>query len=276
LDYGCGKGAFLRAFSHKVSNWELVGLDQTEVNRAHIEQIPEASYMAIAIKDLHGHFDLISLVHVLEHIVNPMATLNDLRGKLAPNGSIFIQVPHLLENPFDIAIADHCSHFTVPSLTWLLEQSGYEVIDVRTDWVRKEVSAVARCAASSPATSVEKVWAGQPISQLDASEIVKWLEAVSGDLGDLRVNEIRLGILGTTNAALWVDLESDQNLDFFVDESPLRHGKHFYGKSVLPPEAVPQNALVYLPFVPSIAKPIADRLKLMGLQTSSPPELILD
>ena len=268
LDYGCGKGAFLAAFSQMLPAWELMGCDQSEVNRAAIEQIPRAAYEVGPIRDLPGRFDLISLVHVLEHIVNPIETLETLKGKLGQDGFLFIQVPHLLENPFDLAIADHCSHFTASSLLGLLHRAGYEVIECRTDWVRKEVSAVAR-AAREPQEDRKP-------EQVDAPTLVRWLTRVSRDLGELGAVDRPLGVLGTTNAALWADLETGQRLDFFLDESPLRQGKDFYGRVVLPAEEVPAGARVYLPFVPSIADPIARRLDLMGVDARGPGDLDTD
>ena len=40
LDFGCGRGAFLRAFAQLVPNWTLTGCDQSEINREEIERIP--------------------------------------------------------------------------------------------------------------------------------------------------------------------------------------------------------------------------------------------
>jgi 2-polyprenyl-3-methyl-5-hydroxy-6-metoxy-1,4-benzoquinol methylase len=262
LDYGCGKGAFLAAFSQMVSDWELLGSDQSEANRLAIEQIPQATYEVGPISHLPGLFDVISLVHVLEHIVDPAATLTSLRDKLAPSGVLFIQVPNLLDNPFDLSIADHCSHYTSSSLSGLLERSGYEVIECRTDWVRKEVSAVAR-AASKPREDRAPM-------QVDATALVGWLAGVSTQLKALAASERPLGVLGTTNAALWADLETGQRVDFFLDDSPLRQGKDFYGRSVVSADDVPANACVYLPFVPAIAGSIAERLRLMGVDTRTP------
>jgi 2-polyprenyl-3-methyl-5-hydroxy-6-metoxy-1,4-benzoquinol methylase len=39
------------------------------------------------------HFQLISLTHVIEHLVDPMATLADLSKRLKPGGNIFLTAP---------------------------------------------------------------------------------------------------------------------------------------------------------------------------------------
>ena len=265
LDFGCGRGAFLQAFAQLVPDWTLTGSDQTEVNREEIERIPGACYTSSPLTEMESSFDLISMVHVLEHIPNPLAVLADLTARLSPRGLLLIQVPHLMQSPFDVAIFDHCSHFNPAGLCGLLDMASFEVLSVTTDWVSKEISVVAR--PSGPAGAfVEQQSTG-------TEEVVRWLLRVSQDLRSMRDVDRPLGVLGTTNAALWADLETDGRLDFFVDESPARQGKDFFRRPVLTTSQIPEGALVYVPFVKHLALPLVERLKTLGVDARHPDEL---
>ena len=69
IDYGCGKGAFVSAFSTLRPDWQLVGTDIDEANRLSVEAIANTTYVAAADGTVSGDYDLITLSHVLEHLV---------------------------------------------------------------------------------------------------------------------------------------------------------------------------------------------------------------
>jgi len=65
-------------------------------------------------------YDLITVCHVLEHVPNPAAFLRPLLANLAPAGRLVVIVPNIRQNPIDLLIADHCSHFDADSLDRVL------------------------------------------------------------------------------------------------------------------------------------------------------------
>ena len=146
LDIGCGNGSFLAEFSRNFSQWELHGLEYNSKHLDALQSIPRfhklhsQNLSAISPKQ----FDLICLIHTLEHIVNPLQFLKDVANLLTDDGVLFIQVPHYPENPFELFTADHASHFTVGSLSHLLTNCGFAVQSVTTQWVRREISLIAK------------------------------------------------------------------------------------------------------------------------------------
>lgn len=92
LDVGSATGSYLRIAATR--GWHGIG----------VEISPEARAIAAAtgvdsspdIDDVAGlgPFHLITLHHVLEHLVDPVGTLQRLRGLLAPGGRILIEVPN--------------------------------------------------------------------------------------------------------------------------------------------------------------------------------------
>jgi SAM-dependent methyltransferase len=75
-------------------------------------------------------FDLITMMHVLEHMPDPLAYLRELRESLlAPQGRVLIEVPNLYAHDcFEIG---HTVAFSPHTLAQILSQAGYEVLAAR-------------------------------------------------------------------------------------------------------------------------------------------------
>jgi len=145
IDIGCGNGAFLRALGSVMPGCELYGLELDERNLVAMREIPRFAGLKVGdVTKLDGEYALITMVHVLEHLTDPFATLAALRRNLGAEGLLFIEVPNVAENPFDLVVADHATHFTPPALESLLVRAGLEPLLFETDWVRKEMSVLVR------------------------------------------------------------------------------------------------------------------------------------
>jgi SAM-dependent methyltransferase len=69
------------------------------------------------------------MLHVLEHLEDPKATLMALRPHLAPGGRLFIEVPNIL-GPWRMTLAEffrieHLFNFSAATLEALLLAAGY-------------------------------------------------------------------------------------------------------------------------------------------------------
>lgn len=92
LDFGCGRGSFLKKIKHEGIANKLYALEPNSSLQeflkkdfpifSSISEIPDAS------------LDIISMFHVLEHIPDPLKVLDELYNKLAVGGKIIIEVPH--------------------------------------------------------------------------------------------------------------------------------------------------------------------------------------
>lgn len=92
LDFGCGKGDFLRMASFTAKKVEGVELQENfskQLNSAGI-----TCYKSIC--DIQQPKDVITLFHSFEHLAHPLSILKDLYARLKPNGDgfIIIEVPH--------------------------------------------------------------------------------------------------------------------------------------------------------------------------------------
>jgi SAM-dependent methyltransferase len=77
-----------------------------------------------------GRFDLVSLIHVLEHMPDPVGVLAHLRQDwLAPGGWLLVEVPDLYcHDCFEVA---HLASFSSHTLAQVLRKAGYRLLAVR-------------------------------------------------------------------------------------------------------------------------------------------------
>jgi len=272
LDFGCGNGAMLAAFSEVRPQWSLFGLELDDRNLARHKQIPGfCGLYTGAPQEVPGHFDLITLSHSLEHTPAPHTVLRCLRERLATGGRLFVQVPNGGQNPFDLVVADHLCHFTAETLMHLVARSGFEVELVETDWVTKEISLLASPAA---APSAGQTRAERPLAVDRVRDRVRWLHAVVEGAGRAAATG-RFGLFGTSISATWLFGQLADDVEFFVDEDPARAGRHHMQRPIWRPDEAPTNAAVYLALVPAVAQTVRDRLRGLPLRFHVPPALSL-
>ncbi len=98
LDIGASSGIFLETFREQFDA-EVVGAEPGDAYRA-LAQAKNIQMFAsfeelITLKP--ERFELVSLMHVLEHLEEPVAALRQIReGLLAEDGLLLVEVPQLL------------------------------------------------------------------------------------------------------------------------------------------------------------------------------------
>ncbi len=142
LDIGNGKGMFLKAASER--GWSYVGQefsaraaqyvkDHLGIDTIVCNHLSEANFNPES-------FDIVHMSHVLEHLYNPEQTIREIYRILKPGGLFYCEVPrqsnllNFLSNlfgkkdfGFDYKFV-HLFVFSMLSLRFLLEQSGFEIL----------------------------------------------------------------------------------------------------------------------------------------------------
>ena len=273
LDIGCGNGAFLRAFCRRATGWTLMGTERNDKNRAEVESI--AGVEAFHVGDLpehSGQFQLISMIHVLEHMPYPTKFLERVCRTLDDQGVLFVQVPDYVSNPFELVIADHATHLCLSSAQRLLCLSNFELITATTDWVSKEISLVA-CKGTSPRPIDTKDPSSKNLALLESR--VRWLGAIVSQVRQL-ARKGAIGLFGTSIAASWVFGNCQQDISFFVDEDRNRVGKMYFGRPVYHPVDAPKDCPVLVALAPEVARSVTRRLAQTNTQLVMPPEIALN
>jgi methionine biosynthesis protein MetW len=143
LDVGCGTGSITRLI-RDLRGAEVLGIEPNG-ERARLAgerglQVVHGVYED-AIVQRHGTFDVVLFADVLEHLVDPAATLRAVRGALGDGGRVLASIPNvahwsvrlsLLAGRFDyqptgIMDATHLRWFTRAGVERLFRESGYRM-----------------------------------------------------------------------------------------------------------------------------------------------------
>lgn len=142
LDYGSGVGTFTDEM--KRHSWEVRGLEPDGDAR----QVALAQY-GISLQDTSelfnfppGTFDAITLWHVLEHVHDLAACIQQLKQVLKEDGKIFIAVPNYTSADAEnfgeqwaaYDVPRHLYHFSPRSMQTLMERFGLKVIRYTPMW----------------------------------------------------------------------------------------------------------------------------------------------
>ncbi len=98
LDIGCGLGAMLKVFRQRYPQWNYLGLEPGPSSagfaRNHLDlEVQEGYLTEETLNSLPDNWNLISAIHVLEHLENPLQVLRHLRDLLADDGVMYLEVP---------------------------------------------------------------------------------------------------------------------------------------------------------------------------------------
>jgi 2-polyprenyl-3-methyl-5-hydroxy-6-metoxy-1,4-benzoquinol methylase len=258
LDYGAGDGTLLETVSVLDSSAQLNAFDVTDTREAAIRERCLLEAFSTTLDDLNGHYDVIILNHVLEHLEAPTLILRSLAELLSPCGILAVQVPDLSRNMFDICVFDHVSHFCERSLSNLLAQQ-HHAYSTTTSLYHKELvgfiygAELERSDTHGPA----------PNDKAESPSLVSVstrLGKASRRIDALKATWGQMGVFGTSIAGLWVGTALGESLTHWVDEDADRVGRTLWDRVIYAPATVPGEALVVLPYVPSIADGLLKRL----------------
>lgn len=259
LDYGCGNGGFLKVLSNQMEGWDLYGSEYDDKDEDQVRAIPGVrDFFVMQEPGGEEKFDLISLVHVLEHIPNPHDFVLRIKEILKPDGLLLIQLPYHVDNPFELSIYDHATHFTLNSIRNLLESCGIEIRILNSEWVSKEISIVG-------APSAEKTRTGNCGFLEEDLRIlgsrIDYLNAFAHKAKEQHRTSKRNAIFGSSIAASWLYSHLEGQIDYFVDEDASRHGNTHLDVEIIPPESLPDGTALYVAQPPVNVDSIARRLE---------------
>lgn len=142
LDFGCGNGKFLNRM--KRAGWEIVGVEPDPAAASGVSQrlkCPVYASLDELTRKCDPLFDIITINHVIEHLVDPTYTLMSLRELLSPAGKIIITTPNAEslglkifgEHWRGLEPPRHFNIFSKKSLSSCIEMAGLTVIHASTE-----------------------------------------------------------------------------------------------------------------------------------------------
>lgn len=140
LDVGAGFGVFIYGFARHFPEWQVKGIEPT----AEVASVAEAAgvevvetYLSDETRDLIGtQFDLITSIHVLEHVDQPLEFLQLLSNYLRVGGLLYVEVPSIrdvgyLPPAHDRFMCQHEVIFDDGVLRRLVQSAELAVVDIQ-------------------------------------------------------------------------------------------------------------------------------------------------
>lgn len=141
LDIGCGTGLFLKSCTDAGLNVSGIDVSQNALNFAMDNYNLDVSDKKLDDLLNEGRkYDMITMWHVLEHIINPVEELKKVKGILKEGGLLIVEVPNLNSIKFKLSGHKwkggnhplyHRSFFTAATLKQTLQKSGFGKIEIR-------------------------------------------------------------------------------------------------------------------------------------------------
>ncbi len=132
-------------FAAEVVGVELMNLENSQQGNSLIDRLIIGNIENIELDLPENYFDVIICGDVLEHLVDPWATLNKLHKYLKPSGVIIISVPNIREyhilykilvlrdfrySSYGILDRTHLRFFCKKNIINLLDKSLYRIVSV--------------------------------------------------------------------------------------------------------------------------------------------------
>ncbi|MBW1675396.1 MAG: class I SAM-dependent methyltransferase [Deltaproteobacteria bacterium] len=142
LDIGCGYGFFLHEMRSR--GWQVEGIEISRPGRRYVRNRRDIHVHSEPLEDLSLHensFDVVTLFYVIEHVLDPLRLLTEVKRILKPDGLVLLRWPHstpivrilgpmsrkldLYHTPY------HLYDFSPDTIKKLLLLSGFKEIETR-------------------------------------------------------------------------------------------------------------------------------------------------
>lgn len=196
LDVGCGRGVILGALADRgfethgveISATAIIGADpRAEIRIA--PRLADADYP-------EGYFDEVVIWHVLEHLEDPRATLQEIARILRPGGRLIVAVPNFSSAQarlsggawFHLDLPRHLYQFTLSGLRQLLEATGFECesdhhFSLRQNpfgWIQSVLNLMPALPRNGLYTLLHQRRSGEPPAFSLGTRLLLWLGLLAG------------------------------------------------------------------------------------------------
>ena len=239
LEIGCGKGDFLRMLCDLGSN-RGIGFDPTFEEDRGIQDNLDILFIKDLYSKKYSHYkaDLYCSRYVLEHIPAPMSFLQLLHENLEPAGEqlVYFEVPNAMLILKDLSVWDiiyeHCSYFTLESLTKSFSLAGFSVLNSGSSFENQFIYIEAQVDNSQHADEAV-------VEPEDYSHLPVGFQKTHPSILNAWSHEIKKAKEKSKNIALWGAgaktvsflnmLKIDDEIESVVDINPNKEGKFIPG-----------------------------------------------
>jgi len=163
LDIGASTGRLLESFQ-RFFHCDVMGVEPGDAYRAYAEA--KGLRMVPSLEALRSEsdreFDLVSLIHVLEHLPDPLGTLKNIKEEMLEEGGfLLLEVPNFYAHEsYELA---HLTCYTPHILREIVKQAGFRIIKLQRHGIpRSELLNLYLTVLAEPLPGTVKVPSIQP------------------------------------------------------------------------------------------------------------------
>jgi len=286
IEIGCGKGDFLSLLCHLGKN-RGVGFDPAYVKGRDLE---DSSDRVLFINDFYSEKyieyqgDLIVCRMTLEHIKETKNFIGIVRRSIKEGQEtvVFFQVPNVVRIlracSFEDIYYEHCSYFSPGSLARLFRQSGFDIINIKTEYADQYILIEAKPvngdnpARASLEDDLENLKTYIRAFQSNyKTKLAYWKDR----LQDYKTKNKRSVIwgAGSKGVAFLTTLKAYDEIEYAIDINPYRQNSYMAGtgqKIIAPGQLKEYRPDIVIVMNPVYLKEIEKNLQQMSLT----PELL--
>lgn len=207
LEIGFGDGVFLNE-AH--TTYQCTGIDPSE-GYSYIKDFLAAKGVKVYTQPLSkfsskSAYDVVCVFLVLEHVMEPLAFLQQVKKLLKPGGVLILEVPDIrrykLFNTESMLTHEHLYHYTIETLALVLAKCGFELVDHTNKDITYGFSLISAFKLKRNAKPAFKVSGFEPLALL--SEFIamrlryraKMAENIGSIVSSAKKSGKKLGIYG--------------------------------------------------------------------------------
>ncbi len=249
LDIGCSTGAFLSTLLH-YGYYNISGMDPSDycvhIVRENLN-IPSYKGTLSNMHSLEHKFDAISMIEVLEHVVDLHTTMRNISSILNDEGVLFIEVPNatlfplnVFHAPFQEFSAEHINYFSKNTLNTLMGLHGFELISCEEPVIEVSPSysiSVLRCGFKKSKEGLYRIEEYIDISNNLEKHIIDGINQIYHTQKPI----ILWGLGSQCQMLLNTTLLRQCNIICCIDKNMNFHGGQFNGIMVCPPDELKKH-----------------------------------
>lgn len=147
LEIGCGEGLFLDQARN--SGYRVSGIEPNEKASRYVRDILGINVTTATLAESgieHDSIDIVVMLHVMEHLLDPQKEISEIRNILKKNGLLVLEMPNIDSLPYKFLrkkwrqffIPDHYWFFSKKTISIFLEKQGFKIIQIES--IGKRVS----------------------------------------------------------------------------------------------------------------------------------------
>ncbi|MDL2260178.1 class I SAM-dependent methyltransferase [Deltaproteobacteria bacterium OttesenSCG-928-K17] len=269
MEVGCGQGGLLEVLND--NGFKALGVEPlpaaAEMGRARGLDVQSGSAERLPFPEVEPSVLIYS--HVMEHLLNPGRALAEAKKRLKSDGFIYIEVPdaeYYTQDgpPYQNFYLEHLNHFSSCSLAWLLNNQGFEVLEMgRSDFclpggrAQKVLWATAAVGGrkalnindsgkgpSRPVPARPAISSSTPAMVFEAIDgYLKWSAAhpalsLLAELSEKKTPIWVWGLSQLTLLLLRISPLKDCRLAGFIDKDPYKLNRRLMRFEIFPPEVL--------------------------------------